>query len=212
VIGNFLADNAVTTASINSPSYPQNWTDVNIDDVSCIDIDLPADAGPDLTCIPGNSVYIGRPQDFGIDEACTWYQLPGMVPLDTAAGITVWPVGTTTYVVKQDLWCGGIKWDTVVVWADAVGIDKSKELSQNLKVWPVPADEKIFIESSELRDEGSELHTGQIINSLGQVVKEMALSFEDNKAVIDIKELANGIYFLKFPDKFGQSVFKILKE
>jgi len=127
LLGNFLADNAVATASINTPSFPQNWTDVCIDDVSCIDIDLPAYAGPDQSIKPGDSIFIGRQPDVGIDEACMWFKLPSVITattpaIDTVAGIWVKSATTTTYVVRQQLWCSGVKWDTVVVYQDFVGL------------------------------------------------------------------------------------------
>ncbi|MCA6435531.1 MAG: hypothetical protein IM592_03555, partial [Bacteroidetes bacterium] len=66
VIGNFRSDAATSKTLINTTYLPNIFCTVNIDDVSCIPIDLPAYAGPDVFGIPGNTVYIGRPQDVGI--------------------------------------------------------------------------------------------------------------------------------------------------
>ena len=122
IIGNFKSDVNTNTVITNYTTYSQDWSEYFIDDVSC-SIDLSAYAGPDAFCIPGNSVYIGRQQDAGIDEACMWYKLPNMTTaIDTAAGTWVTPTSpTTTYVVKQDI-CGVIKYDTVVVYQSGVGL------------------------------------------------------------------------------------------
>ncbi|MCA0431614.1 MAG: hypothetical protein LCH32_14040, partial [Bacteroidetes bacterium] len=124
VLGNFKSHAATNTASLNPLYLPQEWSDVLLDDVSCIPIDLPAFAGADIFGIPGNTVYIGRPQDVGIDEACLWYNLSNTTtPIANAAGITLTVAAITqTYMVKQDI-CGIIKYDTVVVYASAVGLN-----------------------------------------------------------------------------------------
>jgi len=58
VIGDFMPD-ASQTKTLVLPSSIEDWAEYMIDDVSCIDINLAAFAGPDIWCIPGNSVYIG---------------------------------------------------------------------------------------------------------------------------------------------------------
>src|SRR5690606_19202302 len=121
LLGNFLADNAVTTTSIGGPFYPSKWTDVCIDDVSCIELNLPAFAGPDTTFIPGDSLFLGREPDVGIDEACIWYKMPGTTPIDTVAGFWIKPTEACTYVVRQEI-CGLVKWDTVRITLNTVGI------------------------------------------------------------------------------------------
>ncbi len=196
LIGNFLADNAVTTASINSPYFPDYWTDVCIDDVSCIDMDLAAYAGRDTSTVPGASVYIGRSSDVGIDEACTWYQLPNMAtPIATVAGLWVNPVVTTTYVVRQQLWCSGVQWDTVVVNISPVGLTSQKGLSQHLKVYPVPAANELYVQITA-NTLNKELIKSEVFNSLGQKLLELYID-PSYKNTIDVKELADGIYTLQ---------------
>ena len=79
VLANFKSD-ANTNIAISNTSVPSNaGSEFFIDNVSCIPTDLPAYAGFDTYALPGSTVYIGRPQDVGIDEACTWYNLTNTV-------------------------------------------------------------------------------------------------------------------------------------
>lgn len=125
VIGNFKSDAATNSATLNPAFLPQKWTDLCIDDVSCIPLDLPAYAAPgnDVWAIPGNTIYLGRPQDVGIDEACEWFKLPNTTNvIANAAGLTLTvAITTNTYMVKQTI-CGLIKYDTVVVHASGLGL------------------------------------------------------------------------------------------
>ncbi len=196
LIGNFKSDNTTDTLLINSTYLPTIFTDVYIDDVSCIDIDLSAYAGRDTSTVPGASVYIGRPSDVGIDEACTWYQLPNIAtPIATVAGLWVNPIVTTTYVVRQQLWCSGVKWDTVVVNISPVGLTSQKGLSQNLKVYPVPAANELYVELT-VQDINKELIKGEVFNSFGQKLLELYID-PSYKNTIDVKELPDGIYTLQ---------------
>ncbi|MCC6373178.1 MAG: hypothetical protein IT236_19395, partial [Bacteroidia bacterium] len=74
LIGNFKSDAATGTVLINPTSLPNVGLDMYIDHVSCIDVDLPAFAGTDKHIIPGETLYLGRARDVGIDEACMWYK------------------------------------------------------------------------------------------------------------------------------------------
>ena len=203
LLGNFLADNAVTTASIGGPYYPQLWTDVCIDDVSCIEADAPAYAGPDKYVLAGDSVYIGRERDFAVDPYCVWYQLPNATSIDTTSGIWVKPTQTTTYVVQQNLECGSLKWDTVVVRVGYTGNVELEMLNDKLKIYPTPANEMLNVVftsvSSGQSAVGSEQLEGfvfEIINSLGQVIREEELQFKEGKAIIDTKDLESGVYVM----------------
>ncbi len=76
----------------------------------------------------------------------------------------------------------------------------------NLKVFPNPANDKIFIEA----DYSVKINSLIITNALGQQVFSM-LNLE-GKQEIDISELPQGVYFLRAENKQGQSVFKVVKE
>lgn len=204
VIGNFETNAATTTSLVGAdPTY--TWSEYFVDDISCIDIDLPAYAGPDLTCIPGNSVYIGRPQDVGIDEACMWYQLPNTTnAIDTAAGTVVWPVQTTTYVVRQEI-CAGIKWDTVVVYQDAVGIENRMPTNRDWKFSPNPAGDQVIIFGSK-NQENLQLI---IYDISGQQVLNQSIIIANYQASLK-HNLINGVYFVSVVDQNNQRSVKKL--
>jgi hypothetical protein len=198
LIGNFKSDAATNKQLIDPTNTNPIGTDVCIDDVSCIPIDLPAFAGHDTTCIPGTTIYLGRPRDVGIDEACMWYKWPNMsTAIDTAAGIYVSPVATTTYIVRQEI-CGYVKWDTVVVYKNGVGLDELEMLNNKLKISPNPASDNLELKYSPLPEalEG-EAMKATIYNNLGQAIKEDELQFKDGKAMLNTSELKNGVYVLK---------------
>ena len=194
VIGNFLTDEQVLTLSIYTPYFPQNWTDACIDDVSCIEVDLPAYAGPDASIVPGDSAFIGRKPDFAIDPGCTWFQLPGMTPIDTISGMWVKPVTTTTYVVRQELDCSAVKRDTVVVFMNLAGDEEFKRSSDDFKIFPVPASNSLNLACSFI--ENNETVSVTIVNHLGKIVLEEKVVFTGEEARVDIHELTAGIYFL----------------
>ncbi len=191
VIGNFKSDAATTKTLINAANLPLEFTNIYLDDVSCIDIDLPAYAGPDVFCIPGNSVYIGRQRDVGIDEACMWYKLPNMTTaIDTAAGIWVSPTATSTYVVRQEI-CAGIKYDTVVVTMSSLGFDDFySEMDSYFTLSPNPSKDKIEL-NYKLNDHAKIT----IQNNLGQIIREEEISFINSKYNLSYS-LPNGIYFI----------------
>lgn len=211
LIGNFLADNAVSTVSLNPQHLPDKFTDVCIDDVSCMDIDLPAWAGRDTSCITGTTVYIGRTRDVGIDEACIWYKLPDIAnPIATGvAGLTVSPMQTSTYVVKQQLWCSGVKYDTVVVFKDGVGLDKWKILNEELNIYPVPAKDYLNI---EIKNEKllQEIKRIAIYNSLGELVLAKALQSSEKQLKLGTEDLANGVYLISFIGSNNETINKKL--
>jgi hypothetical protein len=201
VIGNFKSDAATTKTLINSSSLPTIGCDILIDDISCIPIDLPAYAGPDVFGIPGNTVYIGRPQDVGIDEACTWYNITNTTtPIANAAGITITVgVSSQTYIVKQDI-CGNIKYDTVAVYASAVGmVSLSGVEDWGVNVYPNPAKDLLYVEVSHASTPLSVTSdiSLSLTNALGQVIREEALRQAQQPIEINVKDIPNGVYFIK---------------
>jgi hypothetical protein len=200
VIGNFKNDAATNSATLNPTFLPQKWTDLCIDDVSCIPLDLPAYAAPgnDVWAIPGNTIYLGRPQDVGIDEACEWFKLPNTTNvIANAAGLTLTvAITTNTYMVKQTI-CGHIKYDTVVVHASGLGLVSSSGVENSVKIYPNPASEILNVELEILNGTSTRSVTKiQIINSLGQIIREEEIDVKNNTAVINTRELANGVYNL----------------
>lgn len=194
VIGNFKND-ASTMKSQIQPTVSYAWCDANFDDVSVIDVNLPANAGGDVWAIPSNTVYLGRPQDVGIDEACMWYHLPNITTaIDTAAGITITVAATTqTYMVKQDI-CGNIKYDTVIVYASATGFSEREKILNSFNIFPNPANNELTISCGI----PAKITINHIIicNSIGQSIREEEIDFKNNKVSIKVDDLPNGLYIL----------------
>jgi hypothetical protein len=193
ILGNFSSDAGTNTLLIN-PTYSATLAnDICIDDVSCIDVDLPAYAGPgpDTWCIPGDSVFIGRQPDVGIDESCTWYKVPNMsVPIATVAGLWVKPTVTTTYIVKQEI-CAGIKYDTIVVHQSAVGLEKYNKNTWQVNLYPNPANNFVTLFSS-LSEGNVEV---EIFDAGGKSVYANSVRIANNQSKLQL-DLQNGIYFV----------------
>lgn len=208
LIGNLRSNNATNSVVSNPTTAAQGWsgTAVGLDDVSCIDIELPAFAGPDTYVMAGGSVYIGRPRDVGIDEACIWYKLPNVATsIDTAAGIWVSPTATSTYMVVQDI-CGNIKRDTVVVSLSGVGITEMEAIQNDIRLYPNPASEFILLQYT--LDIESPFKRILFYTSLGQLVREENIAFKGKTVSVPISNLANGVYELELKNSSGQNIKK----
>lgn len=209
VIGNFKNDANTNKVLINPTNLPALFCDIQIDDVSCIPTDLPAYAGPDLWAIPGQTVYIGRTQDVGIDEACTWYNMSNtLTPIANVAGMTLTvALSTQTYMVKQDI-CGIIKYDTVIVHASGLGNAELQYLNDNLKLYPQPANDFLSIETP-VSDEG--LFTRlSVCNAIGQAIREEELHFNNGSLKLSVADLPEGFYTLQFSTSKGYTIKKSL--
>ncbi|MFO0356228.1 MAG: T9SS type A sorting domain-containing protein [Sphingobacteriaceae bacterium] len=205
VIGNFRSNATTNTLQLNTQLSTQT-ADIYIDDVSLIDIDLPAYAGPDIWILPGDSAFIGRHPDVGIDEACMWYKMPNTTTaIDTVAGLWVKPSVTTSYLVRQEI-CGNVKWDLVTVYISATGQLEIEQLTQNLKVFPQPAQNEINLKF-EIKnpDEFTEV---EIFNNLGERVKHQTIEFNNKQSSIKTEDLAEGVYFLSLKNHKGITIKK----
>jgi hypothetical protein len=193
VIGNFKSDAATNKVQINPINFPNVYSNFLVDDVSCIPTDLPAFAGADIWGIPSTTIYIGRPQDVGIDEACTWYNMSNtLTPIANAAGLTLTvALSTQTYMVKQDI-CGIIKFDTVVVFASALGNYEWEKLNESINVFPNPANDHLYLQSNLINGK-VKLHW---YDALGQLIREEELTFENSEVKLNTSKLQGGIYFL----------------
>lgn len=208
MLGNFKSDATTNTVMVNPTNSVVVFCDVLYDNVSVIDIDLPAFAGRDTFFIPGDSVYLGRPSDVGIDEACMWYKLPNTTTaIDTVAGLWVKPVTTTTYVVKQEI-CGVIKWDTVVLYQSAIGVHELDIISNNLKIYPQPVTNEVNIQLNLQMD--APFNKYQLYNNFGQLIREEELSFKNHIATITFEDLANGVYFISISNLQNETITKKL--
>ena len=203
VLGNFLSNANTQTAVINSSSLPQLYCDPYIDDVSLIEMELPAFAGNDTNIVVGDSAFIGREPDVGIDYACQWYQLPNdTVPIDTVAGLWVKPTTKTTYVVKQQLWCSGVKWDTVTIHFNTVST--AEERFRNVKLSPNPNGGMLML--SGLPDHETIRLT--VTDVSGRVIR--SATFECAGSYTTELELPDGIYLLRIGCGSASTVRKVV--
>ncbi|MBK9283556.1 MAG: gliding motility-associated C-terminal domain-containing protein [Sphingobacteriaceae bacterium] len=104
--------NANTTFTPVFPSSTRNIADYYVDDVSVIEADLPAYAGRDTVLCIGDSVFIGRTPEIGLE--CVWHTSTSSVAINNGGGFWVKPATSQTYIVTQDV-CGLIKKDTIQV-------------------------------------------------------------------------------------------------
>lgn len=106
-IGNFKTNaqtNTITVSNGFSESY------YLIDDVSVIEANSKANAGQDTLICIGDSVFIGRQQEVGLQ--CDWYN--NSAHISNGTGIWVKPNTDQQYIVKQDV-CGILSYDTIQV-------------------------------------------------------------------------------------------------
>lgn len=206
VVGNFESDANTDTLFYNPTNSPQVFCEASLDDVSCIPVDLPAYAGPDKPYFSGDSVYIGRELDFAVDPYCYWYKLPNMTTtIDTASGLWVKPTATSTYVVRQELECNSVKWDTVVVYEDGVGIDELKMKNEKLKMNPNPANDEVEL-SVQHAGLAEYFQTVEIVDVQGRLLKEVAITSADVILKISTSDLESGVYLLRLLDAENETV------
>lgn len=199
-IGNFF--NFANTNYVTTPNqYNDNDTHFSwylVDDVSVIPSDLPAYAGPDTWVVVGDSVFVGRTPEIGLE--CKWY-VSGNV-IDSGAGIWAKPTVTTTYVVEQTL-CGLVKTDTVVVGvfpASINGLTNSRQLS----IYPNPATTVLTVSQEKVI-----FNTAVIVNNLGQELPAHIITAKESH--IDISSLPAGLYYLQLSGDKGREVRSFVK-
>ena len=128
-IGNFRP-----TATSNFTTFsgsPDANAEYYIDDVSVIEADLPAYAGRDTVLCTGDSLFIGRTPEIGLE--CLWYN--NNTQINNIAGFWVKPAVTQTYAVVQDM-CGIMRYDTIQVQVKPKFIGVPKIQSSSLALCP----------------------------------------------------------------------------
>ena len=212
-IGNFNTDANTDTVRLypigTGPVLAANMAYVFIDAVAVYSFN-PTGNLPwsyrDTIINEGASVFIGNTMG-GINFHPQWYKEDGSF-ITTNAGITVSPTLTSNYIVQYTL-CGVVRSDTVKVTVNpknGVGLNELDFFDKNLQVYPIPADEEITFEyKNALNGE----HLAIVIqNSLGQVIQEDRLTFENKKAAIKINDLPEGIYFVTIKNQANERVTK----
>jgi hypothetical protein len=186
-LGNFFSDSnsGITFSGPPPPSWASYY---NIDDVSVIDISTSAYAGKDTSIALGDSVFIGRPPEIGLNEDCIWF-VHG-IPTDTIAGMWVKPDTTTNYILQQTI-CGIITYDTIVVHIIGDGILLITNY-EYLNILPNPTTGDIWMQfDKRLNDKKAEI---SIYDLVGGLVFRKNVTIENtNKIVLN---LSNGTYFI----------------
>lgn len=203
VIGNFKSD-AMTFASSSPTGTGGGFaSEYYIDDVSVIDFNLPAFAGPDKNITLGDSAFIGRPPEIGLE--CTW--ATGTTTVGTGGGIWVKPttMGTFSYVVTQNI-CGNIKTDTVNVNISS-GIDENMAFAQSISIYPQPAKDVVNIVLSNYYEASVQV---QVTDVTGKGVISEALTVRNGKALLETTNLSKGVYILEIRNSNNQVTQKKL--
>lgn len=202
-IGNFFSD-AATSKTITNVTHPVNWSAYFIEDVSVIDYNLPTYAGPDQNINLGDSAFIGRPPEIGLE--CTW--TIGTTTIGSGAGLWVKPLttGTFSYVVTQNI-CGNIKTDTVNVNVSPSLISEHAMFSQSIGLFPQPANDIVKLTFRNYSDETVSI---EILDTNGKTVYSKKEFVKNNSAVIPTDNLSDGIYYLKIKNSKDQFATKKL--
>lgn len=193
-LGNFKTD-ANSAAVLTYSTVPiTDGSYYFVDDVSIIPIDLPAYAGRDTTIAHGDSAYIGRPSEIGLDDDCIWYLLGNTTAIDTIAGMWVKPNtnGTHSYVVEQNI-CGTVTYDTVNINVIPTGIQQFTEYSKQLFIYPNPSTGDIFISAGNVADKQWKI---EIDDVTGRIVLQD--TYIVNNGLVKITtQFITGVYFVK---------------
>jgi hypothetical protein len=184
-IGGFDPNNIITIGGGTT-----NCAYYHVEDVSVIDISTPAYAGVDTTITIGDSVFIGRQPEIGLNDDCFWY-VNGS-PIDTVAGLWVQPDSTTTYILEQTI-CGYTTYDTVKVTVLPTNINELFN-STHVSIYPNPSTGLFTI---QLNNQHLNPATVQVIisNITGMIIKTEKISVQNNSANFNA-EFSNGIYFI----------------
>jgi hypothetical protein len=129
-------------------------------------------------------------------------------PIDTISGLWVKPTITSTYVVRQQLDCSPLKWDTVVVFIDAVGLQDLKWHTDNINLFPNPTTDNITISFTQ---SNADIRFYSIINNLGQTIREGNLVLIDKSFILQTSELDPGIYQVHFKTSAGTVTKQFVK-
>ncbi|MBL7919381.1 MAG: gliding motility-associated C-terminal domain-containing protein [Bacteroidia bacterium] len=108
-IGNFNSIAGTHTLNVGTALFDP-YSYYFIDDVSVVEMDLKPFAGRDTILCVGDSVFIGRTPEVGLE--CIWFN--NSTQIATGGGLYVKPSTSQNYIVNQDV-CGIITRDTVFV-------------------------------------------------------------------------------------------------
>ncbi|MBK7666004.1 MAG: T9SS type A sorting domain-containing protein [Sphingobacteriaceae bacterium] len=202
-LGNFLSD-AATTKTVSNGSQTTDLNFYFIDDVSVIDFNLSASAGPDKNIFLGDSAFIGRPPEIGLE--CTWSS--GTVSVGSGGGLWVKPTspGTYSYVVTQNI-CGNIKTDTVNVNVSPSSINENTLFSNSIALYPQPAKDVVNISLNYFYEKSIEV---RVVDVNARLVRSVELGVRSGLAQMQVSDLSEGVYILELRNSSGQVARKRL--
>ncbi|MDO9001756.1 MAG: T9SS type A sorting domain-containing protein [Bacteroidota bacterium] len=111
------------------------------------------------------------------------YYEPGAIIIDNSPGVNTYS-------------CTSISFPTVNCAPN--GIKETKANTSIFEIYPNPVDERLNV---EFASDEKEFTKAEIINSIGQEVKEIDLDYNSNKTTINMNEFQNGIYTLKLSSR-----------
>jgi hypothetical protein len=202
-LGNFALQEDVDTARTIYYALFDQYSYYYFDDVSVVRMGTSANAGPDRNGAAGRSITIGPVEDTtarGMD--CKWYRR-GML-IDSGNVITVLAppiVGVAdTYVVEQVL-CGVVSRDTMVLHAVPVGIGEEEMQSIVYDLHPNPNGGSFKLCGVE------GMADIKVYNAVGMpVYKQDGLSFEGGCAFVDMGSGIPGVYLACITTPVGETV------
>ena len=203
-LGNFVDSATIQFQLFNSngslnPAYL-------IDDISLIDVGLPANAGHDTTIAQNDSTYIGRASEVGLDDDCVWYMLGNTTAIDTVAGMWVKPSTTTGYVVEQNI-CGTITYDTVLVIVSPLGIEQLAVGDNQVTVYPNPAQNSLQLTLAG----NSKIQEINLYDVLGNELNPPLNPLQGGELInLDVSSLQNGVYFIQVKTKENNYTQKVI--
>lgn len=202
VLGVFKPDTNITR-SPTGLSFG-DWAEYFVDDVSVVDVSIPATAGSDKNINLGDSAFIGIPPEVGLE--CTWTS--GSFTVGSGGGLWVKPTspGTYSYVVTQNI-CGNIKTDTVNVNVSPSLISEHSMFSQSINLFPQPATDIVKL---TFRNYSEETITIEILDTNGKTVYSKNEYLKNNATTIPTDNLSDGIYYLKIKNSKDQFATKKL--
>ena len=208
-IGNFFDAAHTDTTRVPYPSLgPSYYSWYLVDDVSVIPLDAVANAGPDVTTVVGDSVWIGTNDGY---VPCRWYTAGGVLIDSNKGGIYVHPTVTTTYVMELEV-CGMYSYDTVRVTVHP-SLTPTLSMGEGDAAWvllPNPARDEVVLKTT---DKSTPTLKGGVVvrNMFGKVVytgERTSLTTS-----IDISGWAAGVYVVELMDSDGgRSNLRLVKE
>jgi hypothetical protein len=101
---------------------------------------------------------------------------------------------------KKDILVGKDNCSLLFVLKNCTEVSLKENIINNLSInlYPNPANELVNVKCETLND--NEIYKIEIYNSIGQIIKEEEVTFKNQTATINTKELANGVYVLTLLD------------